>query len=374
MMENTAIPTYKLTIYLFLMLVLSLNLCGCSSHFTTLQNTQTTYDYTLASEITTTNFHFGHSGLFAPLVTNSIPDNNMYPLFFAINGMSTYMINQNVYFQSNGIIYEATPNSNQDSWDTTSIGIENICDLISDGTYLYCLTIDDKGIIYDPASHTVLCNISLKNALNTNDVFIELNCVGNEKAYFSAYDSTNDEQTHLIFTIDHGGQFEILKTSDKTHFLKPVYSDAEYFVYVSYSPDNTDTKVYVENLKSGSTNQICDQYILNMDDRNAPFYRWNDSFVFLISGKGICITDTDGSNTRIYTGDTSHGYALYENKMYFAGWQVVSVDLINGEQETLKFGDEDDFIGNINICDGNILLSRKEASSEFYTVHVIPLP
>jgi len=61
--------------------------------------------------------------------------------------------------------------------------------------------------------------------------------------------------------------------------------------------------------------------------------------------------------------------------MYFAGWKVVSVDLINGELETLKFGDEDDFIGNINICDGNILLlSRKEASSEFYTLHVIPLP
>ena len=86
------------------------------------------------------------------------------------------------------IIYESTPNSNQNYWDTISLGIENICDILSDGTYLYCLTNDDNCIIYNPTAHTALCNISLQNALNTNDVSIEHNCVGNEKEYFSTYD------------------------------------------------------------------------------------------------------------------------------------------------------------------------------------------
>lgn len=370
--------TYKITKILFLSLVISLSLYGCSFYPQNLHSSNgsaQSYDYTLPADKNSEDCHSGNNRTSTPLVTNTIPDNNMYPLSYGIYGQTTFMINQNIYFLNNGTLYESTATNSPESWNTTSLGIETITDLLSDGTYLYCLTHDNAGIIYNPVSHSIKCQVSFQNFFNSNHGSFELNCVGNDKGYFSTADYSNADETHIIFTLDQNGQIEILNSSDDSHFIKAVYSDSEYFVYESYSPnqDNSNFYVYVHNLQTNETYQICDQKIINMKERNAPFYRWNNSFVFLISGKGICIADTDGGDVHIYIGDTSHGYVMYENKMYFAASQIVSIDLSTGEEERLTFSNEDDFVGNINICDGIILLSRKEASSENMTVHVLPI-
>lgn len=365
----------KLTKLLFLCTVLSLTLYGCSLSTPSLESTNATtktYDYTLPSENSST-YHYGNSCLLAPLVTNSIPDDSMYPLSYHTFGSYVYMVNNNLYFESNGSLYEACSNT-QGTWDTTALGIEKIIDLISDGTYLYCLTNNNIGVIYNPMTHSTLCKIDFSNFFDSRNGHFELNCVGNEKAYFSFFNHVSIDQAHTIFSLDQYGKIDILKTDDDSYVTQAVYCDSEYLVYTANTPENTDSHVYVENLQTGSTNQICDQRIINMNDRNAAFYRWNDSFVFIISGKGICVCDADGTNSHLYTGNsTSNGYALYGNRMYFAGAQLVSFDLVTGEQETFDFGDGQNFGGCINVCNGNILLARYETLSEYLTIHVIPL-
>lgn len=364
----------KLTKLLFLCTVLSLTLYGCSLSTPSLESTNATtktYDYTLPSDNNSSNIRYGSSGLLSPLVTNSIPDEYLYPLSYHNFGSYVYMVNNNLYFESNGSLYEACSNT-QGTWDTAALGIEKIDDLISDGTYLYCLTNHNIGVIYNPMTHSILYKIDFSNFFDSSNYNYELNCVGNEKAYFSFFTT---DHAHKIFSLDQYGNIEVLKTNDDSYVNRVVYSDSEYLVYTANTPEYTDPHVYVENVQTGNTNQICDQEIINMIERNAPFYRWNDSFVFIISGQGICVSDADGTNSHLYTGNsTGNGYALYGNKLYFEGTQLVSFDLVTGEQETFDFGDEADFNGSINVCNGNILLARYEALSEYLTIHVIPLP
>ena len=355
----------------FTLLIISINLYGCSSQNTT-KTMQSTW-YTLPSDTPIEDCHYGKNKINSPLVTNKIPDNNMYPFTHDGYTPSTFVINQKIYFVDNTNLYEATPSDNQEDWNTVSLNIGNISEMLSDGTYLYCLTENNTGIIYNPKSHTINCKVLLPNSLHAYDGYYALNCVGNQKGYFTLnFSKTKD--AHIIFSLDQNGQIEIMNTSDRSNFIRPVYSDSEYFVYVSFPPEkDSNFHVYVQNLQTNETYSIYDQFTVNMNESCAPFYRWNNSFVFLTYEKGICVANIDGSGVKIYHGDITY-YSMYQNKMYFSGSKLFSFDLETGEKKIYKFSDEDNFMGNLNICDGYILLSRKEANSRNMTIHAIQIP
>lgn len=349
-------------------LLISLFISGCSNSDTTMneETTSEDYDFYLPSITIHPAVYKENNSITEPYVVSDIPDNTGYPLSYGDITPDVYMVNNKIYFKSKGCIYEST-SSSQDDCNTKSLDINNITDLLTDDTYLYCLSQKDNVLIYDPATNKNVCSIDLDKYFNDDCSFFILECVGDNKAYFAA--RRKSDQSYILFSLDQDGQINIEKT-DTTYILKSYYSDTDYYVYSKRLSDNSDTHVYAENKVTGEVNEIYNKKL--MSDRSVPTYRWNNSFV-LLTTKGICVADADGSDFKEFKGNQISCYAFYDNKVYFTGQQLISFDLVTGEQKNYDYGADTDFSGNINISNGKLLLARYENSSKNLTVHVVSL-